>query len=50
MKLFALLATSCFADFKLKIQLCSDGEQDNNIVKAAFGGTKGSDLKKELRL
>ena len=45
MKLFAaLLAATCFADFRIKLQLCSDVDRPTNIVKAAFGGTKGADL------
>ena len=44
MKLLTLLAASCFADFRLKIQLCSDVDRPTNVVKAANGGTKGMDL------
>ena len=49
MKLFILFGAS-FADFKIKMQLCSDDSQTGNIVKAAFGGPKGLDWNDESYL
>lgn len=43
MKLFILLGAGCLADFRVKMQLCSDDQNEGNIVNAAFGGPKGAD-------
>ena len=45
MKLLSLLPASYLAEFRVKMQLCSAIDTANNIVGAARGGAKGSNLK-----
>ena len=39
-KLLAILIAIGSADFKIKLQLCSDAATDSGIVKAAIGPAK----------
>ena len=41
MWLYGLLATGCFADFKLSMQLCSDADTDDGVVPEATGKRSG---------
>ena len=41
MKLFSVYISTCLANFRIRMRLCTDSDRADGIVGAARGGTKG---------